>query len=321
MKLRGLADEILKGKVVTAEEATDLFCHAELDQLLETADHIREVSCGKNFDLCTILNAKSGRCSEDCSYCSQSVHHNTDIKVYALVDPEIALQAALDCEAKGAHRFSLVTSGRALHSRELDQVVETFHLLNKKCSLSLCASLGILPKEALQRLQEAGVVTYHHNLESGPNYFSKVCTTHTFVDRVNTVRAAQEAGLNVCSGGIIGLGEGPLDRMEMFFELRQLGVTSVPINSLVAIKGTRLEDLPPLQPEEILRTCAVARLILPGAMIRLAGGRELLGKSVSRALRGGVNALLTGDYLTTTGSKTAQDIELIHSAGYLLTKK
>lgn len=291
-----------------------------LNALLESADTIREHFCGKKFNLCTILNAKSGRCSENCAYCAQSAHYKTNADVYPLVTKERALQAAQQAQSGGAHRFSLVTSGRGLEtgSPDLGKLQEIYTYLRSNTKIGLCASHGICGLEALQKLKESGVSMYHHNLESSERFYPHICSTHSFADRVNTIRCAHKAGLQVCSGGIFGLGETEKDRIGMAFSLRSLNVHSVPINILTPIRGTPLENAVPVCPEEILKDIAIFRFILPKAFIRYAGGRVKLGALAERGLRGGVNSALTGNFLTTSGSTVESDKHMILHAGFEL---
>ena len=290
-----------------------------LEILFEAADKIRERFCGNYFDLCTIMNAKSGRCSENCKYCAQSAHFKTTAKVYGLISKEQALREARKNESEGAHRFSLVTVGRGLNGneKELDRLEEIYTYLSEHTDkLSLCASHGICSKKALTRLRDAGVSTYHHNLESSRRYYPHICTSHTYDDRINTIKYAKEIGLDVCSGGIFGLGETITDRIDMAFDLKDLRIRSVPINILTPIKGTPFENNEAVDPREILKTIAVYRFILPCAYIRYGGGRIKLGDYARKGLKSGVNAVLTGNFLTTTGTTIQSDKKMIDKLGY-----
>lgn len=318
-----LKDKVLAGYEITRTDADKLLeidynDEKSLQTLLRCADEIRQKFCGTEFNLCTIINAKSGKCSENCKYCAQSAHYKTGAVVYPLVSKEKALVEAKNNEKDGAHRFSLVTSGRGLNGddKELDELVEIYSYLKTNTDIDLCASHGICTREALQKLKDAGVKTYHHNLESSRRYYDTICTTHTFDDRVNTVNYAHEVGLKVCSGGIFGLGETEKDRIDMAFELRELGVHSVPINILTAIPGTPFEKLKPLTPFEILKSIGIYRFILPKVYLRFAGGRINLGEYTKDALKGGVNAVLTGNFLTTTGSTIESDKKMIQDLGF-----
>lgn len=318
-----LKDRVLEGYLVTREDTAKLLSisiekEEELKELLKAANEIREKFCGNFFNLCTILNAKSGRCSENCRYCAQSAHFKTNADVYPLVSKEVALEAAKEVEVEGAHRFSLVTSGRGLQGKEeeLDKLQEIYRYLKENTDLDLCASHGICSKEALQKLKDSGVKTYHHNLESSRRFYPTICTSHTFDDRVNTVKYAHEVGLQVCSGGIFGLGETEEDRIDMAFDLRELRVHSVPINILTPIPGTPLENNKEIDPKELLKDIAIYRFILPKVSIRYAGGRVKLGEYAKLGLEGGVNSALTGNFLTTTGNTIESDKKMIKELGY-----
>jgi len=318
-----LKNKVLEGYFVTREDIAKLLSisiekEEDLRELLKAANEIREKFCGNFFNLCTILNAKSGRCSENCRYCAQSAHFKTNADVYPLVSKEVALEAAKEVEVEGAHRFSLVTSGRGLQGKEeeLDKLQEIYKYLQENTNLDLCASHGICSKEALQKLKDAGVKTYHHNLESSRRFYPSICNSHSFEDRVNTVKYAHEVGLQVCSGGIFGLGETEEDRMDMAFDLRDLGVHSVPINILTPIPGTPLEKNEAIDPRELLKDIAIYRFILPKVAIRYAGGRVKLGEYAKLGLQGGVNSALTGNFLTTTGNTIESDKKMIKELGY-----
>lgn len=318
-----LKEQIIKGYDITREDAQKLLTisidnEKDMEALLKAANEIREVFCGKFFNLCTILNAKSGLCSENCKYCAQSAHFKTQAEIYPLVSKEKALEAAKEVQEEGAHRFSLVTSGRGLQGteKELLQLQEIYKYLQEHTTLDLCASHGICSKEALQALKDSGVKTYHHNLESSRRFYSNICTSHTFDDRVNTIKYAHEVGLQVCSGGIFGLGETEEDRIDMAFDLRDLKVHSVPINILTPIPGTPLENSKPVDPRELLKDIAIFRFILPSISIRYAGGRIKLGEYAKLGLEGGVNSALTGNFLTTTGNTIEKDKKMIEELGY-----
>ena len=290
-----------------------------LNTLFDAADQIREAFCGKYFDLCTIINAKSGKCSENCRYCAQSIHFKTGADTYGLISKELALFEAKRNESEGAHRFSLVTSGRGLNGneKELDRLVEIYKYIEENTStLKLCASHGICTKDALKKLVDAGVLTYHHNLETSRRFYSNVCTSHTYDDRINTIKNAKAVGLNVCSGGIFGLGETIEDRIDMALDLRALEISSVPINVLTPIPGTPFENNEELNTFEILKTISIYRFILPKSFIRYCGGRIKLGEHAKTGLRCGVNSALTGNFLTTTGTTIESDKKMIKELGY-----
>lgn len=309
-----LKNKILDGYSITKYEALELYMEPA-EELYKAADHIRKTLAGNKVDLCSIVNGKSGKCSENCTYCAQSGHFNTGVKEYSLLSYEEIKSQAEENYNEGVDRFSIVTSGKGLVGKDFETVVNYYEKLNKDCGISLCASHGILNKESLVKLRKVGVKRYHHNIESSRNYYSKICTTHTYEDRVNTINKAKEAGLEICSGGIIGLGESREDRIDMAIELRNLGVLSIPINSLMPIKGTPLERQETLSEEEILRTIAIFRFINPKADIRLAAGRGLLNNNGDKAFKAGANATITGNLLTTCGNGICDDRKMIKSLG------
>ena len=320
-----LKNNILDGKSISFEEASRLIALnniTQLDDILylsNSANEIREFFCGNKFNLCTIMNAKSGKCPEDCKYCAQSAHFKTSAPVYSLTDKESALNLALNIKNEGANRFALVTSGRGLFSQnEISEISNIYEYINSNCKIHLCASHGLLTEESAVALKNAGVKTYHHNLETSREFYEKICTTHTFQDRVNTILIAQKIGLEVCSGGIFGLGESSIDRLNMAFELKKLNIKSIPLNFLTPIAGTPMENFEPLDPIEIIKTIAVYRFIHPDSSLRYAGGRLQLGDFEIQGIKGGINSALTGNFLTTTGSTISSDKKMIIEEGFVL---
>lgn len=312
--------EILDNRLISREEASQFLHEISTEDLCGLADEMRRRFMGDRMDTCSIMNARSGRCTEDCKWCSQSSHHACDVEIYPLTGTEEALRHAKDNYSKGIGRFSLVTSGRAMTDREIDRSGEIYGAIGQACpDLKLCASMGLLNKEQLQRLKESGVERYHCNIETAPSYFPKLCTTHTMEEKIRTIRWAQEVGLKVCSGGIIGMGETAEQRVEMAFTLRDLEIDSIPVNILNPIPGTKLERTPPLTDDEILRTFALFRIINPKAYIRFAGGRTRITPEVQRAaLKAGVNAAIMGDLLTTIGCTVEEDKRMFASAGFTM---
>ncbi len=310
-----LKDKVLSGGEITRAEAIAL-SKAPLGELCRAADEIRSHFCGDGFDMCTIINAKSGRCSENCKYCAQSSAYCTDIDEYPLLDSDEVVNAAKYNEEHGVKRFSLVASGKRLSDDEVDKVCSIVRDIKKACDISVCVSLGLLNEEQFARLKDAGVSRVHNNLETSRRYFSSVCSTHTYDDKIKAIKAAQRAGLSVCSGGIAGLGETMEDRIDMAFEIRNLSICSVPVNMLNPIKGTPYEENPRLTNDDMRRICAMFRFINPSAAIRLAGGRILLGDRGEECFRSGANAAISGDMLTTTGATISSDNDLINKLGF-----
>jgi biotin synthase len=314
-----LGAKVLAGESINFAEALAL---AEIDQadvplLMAVANKVRAEFCGDAVDTCAIVNARSGNCSEDCKYCAQSVHSRAAIDTYPLLDEDALLAAAKKAERDGARRFSIVTAGAGMQGcDDFPRVVAAIGRIRRETGVTPCCSLGVLDDEHFAALKAAGVTRYHHNLETAESYFPEICTTHSWRSRVDTVRRAKAAGLEVCSGGIIAMGESRRQRMELAFTLRELDVDSVPVNILTPIPGTPLENEPRLAPLEIFRTLALFRLILPTKAIRYAGGREqALGELAPLGLMAGVNAMLIGDYLTTAGRGTAHDIAAARGLG------
>ncbi|MFA4887968.1 MAG: biotin synthase BioB [Candidatus Omnitrophota bacterium] len=279
-----------------------------LPGLVALADKTRKDYAGGKIELCSIMNAKSGLCAEDCKFCAQSCSHNTGISTYPLKSIDEMLAAAFKAKEIGAERFDMVTSGNTLSSDELKMIADAISIIRGRVRIKICASLGKLREEELLFLKKAGLGRYHHNIETSPGYFSAVTTTHTFKDRLDTIRAAKAVGLEVCSGGIIGLGESWDDRIEMAFTLRDLDVTAVPINILVPIKGTALDMAPPLAAIDAIKTIALFRIILRDKIIKLAAGRESVLKDFqAMAFMAGANGMLIGGYLTIKGRSVDED--------------
>ncbi len=318
MNIIDLKKHILEGGVISKEQANFLYHIPDLDLLCDSADEICRHFSGNHLDSCSIVNARSGKCSEDCKWCAQASRHKTGCKTYNFLDEQEVMKAAEHNEKAGIRRFSLVTSGRAVADNDLEVFCEMFRKLSENTSLGLCASMGLLNETQMKRLKEAGVSRYHCNMETSAAFFPSLCSTHSPEDKRNTIRAAREAGLEVCSGGIIGMGETAEDRIDFAFELAELGVDSVPVNILNPIKGTPLENTPLISEEDIIRTIAVWRFILPTTAIRFAGGRMRLSHdSMLRILRGGANGVLMGDMLTTVSNDIASDKILFNEAGMI----
>lgn len=318
IKLKDLEEKIINGYDIRFKEAVKLYKTDNVQDLFNLANNIRKAYCSNKAELCTIMNAKSGKCSEDCKYCAQSIHYNTDIEVYPLINKDEALKLAYNNMKKGANRFSLVTSGKGLDGNDFDKVLNIYRYLKDNLDIKLCASHGILSYEKLLMLKQAGVTRYHHNIETSKDYFNKICSTHTYEDRINTIKNAQKAGIDVCSGGILGLGESIEDRFNMAFELKKLNIKSIPLNILTPIKGTPLENINRIDQFDVLKTISIFRLINKDAYIRYAGGRNNIINIQEKGLNSGINSALTGDYLTTTGNGIYKDKEMFLNNGFEL---
>lgn len=315
MNLYELTNEVLNGKQISREEALFLY-EQPLSELCEHADQIRRHFCSNQFDICTIINAKSGSCSENCKFCAQSAHNHTCASQYPLLSKEeILAQAKTNCE-QGVLRYSIVTSGKRLSDKEVDEICEAVREIKEKVGISVCVSLGLLNEQQFRKLKNAGVTRVHNNLETSRRNFPNICTTHTFDDKTEAIRAAQAAGLSVCSGGIMGLGETVEDRIDMAISLRDLNIKSVPVNMLNPIPGTPFENNEKLTEADMRRIVAVYRFILPTASIRLAGGRGLLPDKGKGCFVSGANAAISGDMLTTSGITTETDMALLKELGY-----
>lgn len=314
-ELHNVRDRVLSGGAVDRPTALWLY-DQPLDGLCACADEIRRHFCGNGFDLCTIVNAKSGRCPENCKFCAQSAHNHTGAEQYPLLSADEIVAHAKENARQGVLRYSIVTSGRRLSDGEVDHICAAVRRIRAETPLAVCISGGLLNQAQFARLKDAGVTRVHNNLEASRRFFPFVCTTHTFDDKVAAIHAAQAAGLTVCSGGIMGLGETPADRIDMALTLRELGVKSVPVNLLNPIPGTPFANNPRLTADDLRRIVAVYRFILPDAAIRLAGGRGLLPDKGRPCFLSGANAAISGDMLTTAGITTATDRALLAELGY-----
>ena len=314
--VRQLKEKVMSGERIGKEEALQLAA-APLEELTEAADEIRRRYCGDTFDICTIINGKSGKCSEDCKFCAQSSRYHTGLKdTYPLLGTEELLKEAKYNADRGVLRYSIVTSGRCLSDREVERLCDSIRKIKEETDIRICVSPGLLQEEQFRKLKEAGADRVHCNLESSERYFPQVCTTHTYEEKTAAIQAAERAGLSVCSGGILGLGESMEDRIDMVLTVRNLGVRSIPVNVLNPIPGTPYEKNPVLSGEEILRCTAVFRFLIPDGFIRLAGGRGLMEDKGKKCFQSGANAAISGDMLTTAGITVESDMEMIRSLGY-----
>ncbi|MEY8393911.1 biotin synthase BioB [Lachnospiraceae bacterium 45-P1] len=310
-----LKTRILSGGQINKEEALSLY-DAPLTELCEAANEIRIHFCGNRFDMCTIINGKSGRCSEDCKYCAQSSFYHSHIEEYPLLGADEIVKQARESDDQGVLRYSIVTSGKRLSSEEVDKMCDAVRRIRKETGISVCVSFGLLNETQFKKVKEAGATRVHNNLETSRKNFPNICTTHTFEEKTDAIKAAQRAGLTVCSGGIMGMGETPEDRVDMALTLRELDVHSVPVNMLNPIPGTPFESVPRLSIDDMRRIVAVFRFVMPDAFIRLAGGRGLMADKGRACFLSGANAAISGDMLTTSGISVAADRKLLKELGY-----
>ncbi len=306
-----------EGPLLSRREAEE-FLHlpsSATPDMLAVAGVVRAARAPSFFN-CGIINARSGRCPENCAFCAQSAHHETDAPVYPFVDEDTLVRRAAEAASHGTKRFSIVTSGTMLGEADVEPLCLAVERIIRETGMAVCGSLGILTPERAACYREAGMTRYHHNLETAESYFPHICTTHPYERDVESLRVAREAGMEVCSGGIIGLGESREQRVELAFTLAEAGADSVPLNFLHAIKGTRLENMPRLEPAEALRTIAMFRLVHPEKDILIAGGRgHVLGEWQSWLYAAGANGMMTGDYLTTSGAAFEADLAVMRTLG------
>ena len=311
-----LKEKVLAGQLLTDDEAYALPSFGS-SELREAAAEITAAMCPAEFEPCSIINARSGRCSENCKWCAQSAHHNAKCEIYDLVDHKECIEAARYNHERGVKRFSLVTSGKKVSGDSLRRMCAMLSEIRRDVGIEVCASMGLLGHDELQQLKDAGVKRYHCNLETAPSHFATLCTTHTIDDKLATIHAAHSLGMEVCSGGIIGMGETMRQRVEFALTLRKAQPVSIPVNVLSPIPGTPLGDTPLISEDEILDSVAIIRLIHPTVQIRFAGGRARMSKEAQlQAMRIAVNSGIVGDLLTTIGSSIAEDKELAREAGY-----
>ena len=315
ISIKELKEKIIKGYNITKEEALNLV-DLELENLCEVANDIRKYFCNDIFDMCSIINAKSGKCSENCKFCAQSAHYDTYCEEYEILPKETILEQGKKDFDRGVLRYSIVTSGKKLRDNEVKKVEEALELLNKETDVYICASLGLLNEYEFKKMRDAGLKRVHNNLESSRNFFPEVCTTHSYDDKINAIKAAQKAGMFVCSGGIMGMGETWEDRIDMALQLRELNILSIPVNMLNPISSTPFENITPLTENDMRRIVAIYRFINPKAFIRLAGGRGLLKDKGRSCFLSGANAAITGDMLTTAGISIETDKAMIRELGY-----
>ncbi len=301
-------DEALRLGALTDQE--------EIGSLVERAWQVRTERFGDSTDMCSLVNAKSGGCAEDCGFCAQSRYADADTPMHAMMEPDQILEHAKAAEAAGAHRFCMVTQGQGLSKRDFAKILEGARLVSEQTNLKRCASIGHMSVDRAKQLKEAGIQRVHHNVETSRSYYPEVSTTVRYEGRVRTIDAVKEAGLESCVGGILNLGESPRQRVEMAFELAQIDPDSVPINLLNPRTGTKFGDRELMDPWEVVKWVAIFRLILPDALFRLCGGRvENLGELQPLAVKAGLNGVMMGNFLTTLGVEPATDREMFEELG------
>jgi biotin synthase len=304
---------ILKGGEATAEEGRWMLGldHDYLPWLMAGADRLRKTFRGDEIEVCAISNVRSGNCSENCSFCSQSGHHKTAAPVYDYIQSEDLVAQAREAREWGASDFGVVSKGWGMRSdKERKQLSEYFSAMGEHSDVGRCASLGVLSEDTAKELKDMGLENYHHNLETAESFFDQVCTTHTYQENIETIQHARDAGLRVCAGGILGMGESLDQRIELAMQLRELGVDSVPLNFLSPVDGTPMGNREPMEPYEILQSIAVFRYLLPKAEIRIAGGRQFLGDMQSMIFMSGASGAMVGNYLTTKGRSVDDDLKM-----------
>lgn len=314
-----LAQKIIAGVALSFDDVlalTDIDID-EVPLLAAAAGKVRQHFAGGRSDLCSIISARSGRCGEDCRFCAQSIRYDCDVVVHPMLESGLIAAAAKQAEENGAHRFCIVTSGDSLSEADFNVVLDALTAIKTETSLKRCASLGRLTGKQISELADAGLCRYHHNLETSRSFFPKICTTHSFEDRLETIGHLKSAGLETCVGGIFNLGESDRQRIELAFELKALEPDSVPLNFLNPRPGTPLEARPPMEALEAVKYIAIFKLVMPNSIIRLAAGRcETLGSYQRLGVGAGVNGLLIGDYLTTAGPTAVRDLEMLTGLGF-----
>jgi biotin synthase len=314
--IQGCTARVLAGRSITLEEAEALLGTDDIMLLADCANTITRTFNGDTVDVEALVNAKSGRCPEDCSYCAQSSFYNTGIEKYPLLSKEELVKKAAKAKEEGATSFCLVCAYKEPPEKDFQLICEAIEEIRSKVDIEVNVSLGFMTLERAKKLKAMRVKRYNHNLEAAESFFPNICNTHRFSDRVNTAKIVKEAGLELCCGGIIGMGETPRQRLELAFSLASLDPEEVPINILIGREGTPLESLEPIEPLEAIKTIAVWRFILPKTILKIAGGREVhLKHNEKLALKAGANGIITGGYLTTGGNTAQKDIAMIKEIG------
>ncbi len=318
-RIDNICEKALSGKGIDRNEA-EFILHIDnscLSYLLAWTERIRQTFNGNNIALCSVINARSGGCTEDCSFCTQSVYSTSSVASYPLLSLDVILEGARSAKSNGASRFCLATSGAGINnSRELERLCEATEKIRKEVGIGVCATLGAMSKEQMIALKDAGLTRFHHNLETAESYFPHVCTTHTYRDRIEQVTVAKEAGLSTCSGGIFGMGESIEQRVELAYALMELNADSVPVNFLMPSAGTALGNVNPIEPAEALKVIAMLRLLMPEKEIRVCGGRmTALHDLHSLIFASGANGMMIGNYLTRNGREPHKDIQMLKDLG------
>lgn len=316
ISIASIITRAMNGLPLSREEAHHLVT-ANFRELLNAACRIRTTFCGSRVHICAIVNARSGSCAENCAFCAQSSCHTADIDVHSMLEPDALSAAACSTAAQNAGKFGVVTSGRfAVKGEERRKLLEGLKQIRRASPCSLCVSLGGIDDELLFELKKIGVTRIHHNLETSRNFFPQICTTHSYDERIENIKRAQNAGFNVCSGGLFGIGESWDDRIDMAFELRTLGIQSIPLNFLNPVPGTPLQDAGTIPPREALRIIALYRFLLPQTEIKVAGGREVTFRDMqSWIFHAGASAMMIGNYLTTAGRTVEADLQMVTDLG------
>lgn len=311
-----------KEKIMNKEELLKLY-DMDLEELISKAEKVTKEHFKNEVEVCSIISARTGKCGENCKYCSQSIHNHAEIACHPLMEVEEVRQAAIKAKENGASRFCIVTSGRSEGGDDFGKILEMIKAVASIEGIHCCASLGLLNEEQIKQIKEAGVERFNHNINTSKNFHKEICTTHDFEDRVKTVKMIEENGIEACTGVILGMGESREDRIDMALSLAELNPKTVPINVLNPIKGTPLEGYEDkITEEEVIRTICIFRLVLPNAILRYAGGRKTrLSKEMQElGLRAGINGLLAGDYLTTDGVETKEDKRMLEEMGLTTVK-
>jgi len=322
--IESILEEILSGKELGPDEARELFATEERDLLLlmHAADAVRKKHCGNKIDLCSLINAKSGLCPEDCKFCAQSARHRTGCGVYPLVGVEKMVNAARQAKRYGATNFCIVISGEGPTRKEFEKIKDAIKKINRTVGIKVDCSLGSMEIGMVRELKALGIDRFNHNLETSREFYGNICTTHSYESRLGMVGMLKEAGIKPCCGGIIGMGEGSDERLNLAFTLKKMDIGCVPINIFNPRKGTPLEHIKPIEPLEAIKTIAVFRLILPKAVIKVAGGRESgLRDLQAMAFMAGANGMIIGGYLTTKGRSVEQDLQMVKDLGFGVNKE